>query len=154
LGRHRWRVLDTNPYQNHVGTQAGYILAVPQVALFQDYNTSPTHDFNATFEVGKSYDLTVGVFGKPSLAPGSTLQISLYYLDGLDNKVTVAGTTVTYSAEAFPTTPTFNLVDFGVNVRKCRWAMLGPGGTWASNWNPPSPSNKPRLVTGILTTSA
>src|SRR3954452_23171595 len=84
--------LDTNPYANHVGTQAGYILGFPQVTLFQDYNTSPTHDFNATFEVGKVYNLTVGVYGKSTLAPGSTLQLSLYYLDDSNNPVTVAAT--------------------------------------------------------------
>ncbi len=108
--------VDTNPYLNHDGTQCGYILAVPQVTLFQDYNSSPTHDFNATFEVGKAYNLTVGIFGKPSLAPASTLQLSLYYLDGLGNKVTVGSTTVTYSAAAFPITPSLNLIDYQVNV--------------------------------------
>ena len=76
--------VDSNPYGNVVGTQAGYILAVPQVTLFQDYNTSPTHDFDGTFEVGKAYNLTIGVFGKSSIAPGSTLELSLYYRDNLD----------------------------------------------------------------------
>ena len=74
--------LDVNPYVNHVGNQAGYILAFPQVSLFQDYSTSPTHDFNATYEVGNAYNLTVGVFGKSTLTPGATLELSLYYLDG------------------------------------------------------------------------
>src|SRR5688572_27764856 len=66
--------VDSNPYGNAVGTQAGYILAVPQVTLFQDYDTSPTHEFDGTFEVGKAYNLTIGVFGKTSIAPGSTLE--------------------------------------------------------------------------------
>ena len=70
--------LDVNPYANHNGVQAGYILGFPQVTLFQDYNSSPAHDFNATFNVGSSYNLTIGVFGKSTLAPGSTLQLSLY----------------------------------------------------------------------------
>src|SRR5688572_18545393 len=35
---------DTNPYGNRLGLQAGYILGFPQVTLFQDYNSSPTHD--------------------------------------------------------------------------------------------------------------
>src|SRR5215471_8228370 len=74
--------LDVNPYANHVGNQCGYILAVPQATLFQDYTSTPTHDFNATYDVGKSYTLTVGVFGKTTVAPGSTFQLSLYYLDG------------------------------------------------------------------------
>jgi hypothetical protein len=107
---------DTNPYQNHLGAQCGYILGFPQVTLFQDYNSSPTHDFNATFDVGKSYNLTVGVFGKSTLAPGSTLQLSLYYLDPGNNHVTIGSTTVTYNAATFPTSGPLNLVDFQVNI--------------------------------------
>jgi hypothetical protein len=108
--------LDVNPYANHDGTQAGYILGFPEVTLFQDYSTSPTHEFNATFEAGKSYTLTVGVFGKSTLAPGSTLELSLYYLDDANNHMAVASTTVTYSADAFPITNPLNLIDFSVTV--------------------------------------
>jgi hypothetical protein len=118
--------LDVNPYANHHGVQAGYILGFPQVTLFQDYNSSPTHDFNSVFEVGKSYNLTVGVFGKGTLAPGSTLQLSLYFRDGASNKVMIGSTTVTYSAAAFPTNTPLNLVDYQVNVP----AVL-PGDPWA-----------------------
>ena len=118
--------LDVNPYLNHDGNQAGYLLAVPQVALFQDYNSSPTHDFNAIFEVGMAYNLTIGIFGNSSLAPGSTLELSLYYRDGSDNKVTVGSTTVTYSAAAFPTTPSLNLIDYTVNV-----PTVQAGDAWA-----------------------
>ena len=108
--------LDVNPYANHDGLQCGYILGFPQVTLFQDYNSSPTHDFNATFDVGKSYNLTIGLFGKNTLAPGSTLELSLYYLDAASNHVNVASTTAIYSAAAFPTTNPLNLVDYQVNV--------------------------------------
>ena len=108
--------LDVNPYVNHVGNQAGYILGFPQVSLFQDYSTSPTHDFNATFEVGNAYNLTVGVFGKPTLTPGATLELSLYYLDGQDNRVAVGSTTITYNAADFPTAGPLSLIDFSVNV--------------------------------------
>ena len=118
--------LDVNPYVNHDGTQAGYILGFPQVTLFQDYNSSATHDFNATFEVGKSYNLTLGVFGKSTLAPGSTLGLSLYYLDGLNNHVAVGSTTVTYSSAAFPTTGPLSLVDYQVNV-----PTVQAGDAWA-----------------------
>jgi hypothetical protein len=118
--------LDVNPYVNHVGNQVGYLLAAPQVALFQDYSTSPTHDFNATFQVGRSYQLTAAIFGKSSLAPGSTLELSLYYLDALDNKVTVGSTVVSYSAAAFPTTGPLNLVDFSVHVPEVQ-----AGDAWA-----------------------
>jgi len=118
--------LDVNPYVNHNGLQCGYILGFPQVTLFQDYNSSPTHDFNATFDVGKSCNLTIGVFGKGTLAPGSTLELSLYYLDAASNHVNVASTTVTYSAAAFPTTNALNLVDYQVNV-----PTVQAGDAWA-----------------------
>ena len=108
--------LDTNPYGNRVGTQAGYILAVPQVTLFQDYDSSPTHEFDGSFEVGKAYNLTIGVFGKSSIAPGSTLELSLYYRDNLDNRVKVNSTVITYSSAEFPITPQLNLIDYQVNI--------------------------------------
>jgi hypothetical protein len=108
--------LDINPYGNRVGNQAGYILGFPQVTLFQDFNSTPAHEFDATFEVGMSYDLTVGVFGKSTLAPGSTLVLSLYYLDASNNRLPVASTTVTYSPENFPATAPLNLIDYSVSV--------------------------------------
>ncbi len=118
--------LDVNPYVNHDGTQCGYILGFPQVTLYQDYNSSATHDFNATFEVGQAYNLTIGVFGKSTLAPGSTLELSLYYLDALNNHVTVGSTTITYSAAAFPSTPPLSLIDYQVNV-----PTVQAGDAWA-----------------------
>jgi hypothetical protein len=118
--------IDSNPYGNRVGTQAGYILAVPQVTLFQDYNSSPTHDFDGTFEVGKAYNLTIGVFGKSSIAPGSTLELSLYYRDNLDNRVKVGSTVITYGASEFPSTPPLNLIDYQVNV-----PFVQAGDPWA-----------------------
>ncbi len=107
--------LDVNPYANHQGTQAGYILGFPEVTLYQDYDSSASHDFNATFDVGKSYNLTVGVFGKPTLALGSTLELSLYYRDGT-NRVTVGSTSISYSPASFPTNGALSLIDYQVNV--------------------------------------
>jgi len=111
---------NTTPYGNVTAAQAGYILAFPQVTLFQDYDSSPTHDFNATFEIGKSYNLTVGVFGKSrfpgAMAPGATFEMSLYYRDALGDRVSVGSTIITYSEAAFPTAAGLNLIDFAVNV--------------------------------------
>ena len=123
--------VDPNPYGNRDGTQAGYLLSFPQVALFQDYNTvawndaSPSHNFNAIFEPGKSYSLTVGLFGK-NMTEGSTLSLSLYYRDGLANMVTVGSTTVTYTAAGFPNTPPLSLFDYVVNV-----PTVQAGDAWA-----------------------
>ncbi len=122
-------VYNPAPYGNVVGAQAGYILMAPQVTLFQDYSTSPTHDFNATFDIGKSYNMTIGLFAKSSfgiIPPGSTLELSLYYLDDLANKVKVGSTVVSYSAADFPLTPTLNLIDYQVNV-----PVVNPGDAWA-----------------------
>jgi hypothetical protein len=128
--------VDTNPYGNRAGTQAGYLLSFPQAALFQDYNSvdwndpAPTHDFDASFEIGKSYTLTVGVFAKVrsplGISEGSLLQLSLYYRDGLDQVVTVGATTVTYNAASFPLTPNLNLIDYQVNV-----PVVQAGDAWA-----------------------
>ena len=106
------------------GTQAAFLFAVPEAALFQDYdsisgtNTVPSHDFNAAFNVNRAYTLTVGVLGGvdgyPPLYEGATLQLSLYYRDAASNLVTVASTTITNSAQLFPTNT--HLVDFSVYV--------------------------------------
>jgi hypothetical protein len=109
---------------NCEGTQAAFLFASPDVALFQDYdsiygtNTTPSHAFNAKFNVNRAYNLTVGViggvYGYPPLYEGATLQLSLYYRDASSNMVTVAATTITNSALLFPTNT--HLVDFSVYV--------------------------------------
>ena len=110
--------------ENCDGNQAAFVFALPDVALFQDYNsfygtnTTPSHAFNATFKVNRAYNFTVGViggvYGYPPLYEGATLQISLYYRDAASNMVTVAATTVTNTALLFPTNT--HLVDFSVYV--------------------------------------
>ena len=107
---------------NADGQQAAFLFAWPEAGLFQDYNslsgtnTTPSHAFNATFEVGNAYDLTVGVIGGGGgMKPGTTLQLGLYYRDALSNLVVmVAATSVTNSAGMFPANTHF--VDFQVHV--------------------------------------
>ena len=103
------------------GIQAAFLFALPEAGIFQDYNsisgtnTTPSHAFNAKFNVGKSYNLTVGVLGGGGgMKPDATLQLSLYYLDANSNRVTVATTTVTNTSAAFPTNT--HLVDYQVQV--------------------------------------
>ena len=106
------------------GSQAAFLFALPDVALFQDYNsvsgtnTVPTHAFNAKFNTDNAYTLTLGVMGgvdgSPPLYIGATLQLSLYYRDASSNMVTVASTTITNSVQLFPTNT--HLVDFSVYV--------------------------------------
>jgi hypothetical protein len=113
------------------GEQAAFLFAVPEAGLFQDYNslsetnTTPSHAFNATFEVGSAYDLTVGVIGGGgNMQPGVTLQLGLYYRDAASNLVMVAATTVTNTATSFPNNT--HLVDFQVHLPTVR-----AGDPWA-----------------------
>jgi len=112
------------PIDNCDGVQAAYLFADPQVALFQDYdstdyaNPTPTHAFDATYDAGKSYTLTVAVLGGTNLTEpmveGTTLELSLYYRDSSNNLVPVAALSVTNSGALFPS-PT-HFVDFQVQV--------------------------------------
>ncbi len=136
-----------NHIDNVDGAQAIYMFAVPEVALFQDYNSvdwndgAPTHGFDVTYEPGVAYNLTVGVLGGSDMAEGASLRFSFYYRDSGNNPVTVAATDVIYSPAAFPTTT--HLIDYQVNVPLVQvtdaWAgqkmgiqiaATSPGGTY------------------------
>jgi hypothetical protein len=89
------------------GVQAAFLFALPQVAIMQD--------LDATFEVGKTYTLTVGLIGGGGgMTNGSTFELSLYYLDASSNMDIVAASTVTNTPANFPTETHF--VDFQVQV--------------------------------------
>jgi len=103
------------------GNQALWLFAVPEVGLFQDYDSmdwndpSPSHDFNATFEVGRSYHLTVGIIGTGGgMLEGVTLELSLYYRDAASNRVAVATTSVTNTPAIFSNNTHF--IDFQVHL--------------------------------------
>jgi hypothetical protein len=107
------------------GAQAIWLFVVPEAGLFQDYNSMdlddivPSHAFEARFEVGKSYHLTVGVIGTGGgMQPGATLELSLYYRDGASNRVTVVATSVTNLLTVFSNNT--QLVDCTVNVPTVR----------------------------------
>ena len=120
---------------NMDGAQGGYILALPGTGMSQE--------LDATYEVGLSYTLTVGMASSSSqpLLEGNTFELSLYYLDALDALVTVASTPITYSITEFPTLTEF--VDFTVNLGEVQggdaWAgenigirLLSTSGTGAA----------------------
>jgi hypothetical protein len=115
---------------NADGQQAVYLFAVPSVGLFQDYASvawnegAPSHAFDVTYEVGLSYELTVGVLAGPGMAPGATLQVSLYYRDGSDQFVTVASRDIVFSPAEFPTTTHLN--DYQVHL-----PTVAAGDAWA-----------------------
>ena len=113
------------------GNLAIWLWAIPEVALFQDYDSTdwrprpPTHAFDARFEIDKSYALTVGVNGGGGgMSNGTTLQISLYYRDRSSNMVTVAATSITNNLENFPNHT--HLTDYDVRVPTVR-----AGDAWA-----------------------
>ena len=111
--------------ENCDGAQAGWLFAVPEVAMFQDSDTTPPPVLDVRFDAGKSYRLTVGVIGMGgNMLEGVPLELSLYYRDAGGNPVTVAATTVTNSAAVFPARTRF--VDFAVQVPEVR-----PGDAWA-----------------------
>jgi hypothetical protein len=121
------------------GTQAAFVFALPEVAVFQDYdsiygtNTAPSHAFNAHFNTNCAYTLTVGVIGGvngyPPLYEGATLQVSLYYRNAAGNMVAVAATALTNTGQLFPTNTHF--VDFSVYLPGVRasdpWAGQNVG---------------------------
>jgi len=102
------------------GSQAMYLFAVPDVGLFQDYDSTdwahptPPHVFDARFEVDTAYRLTVGVVGTGPLAQGASLLVGLYYRDSASNRVTVAATHIVYTNTVFSNAT--HLLDFQVNV--------------------------------------
>ncbi len=121
----------TEHIDNCHGNQAVWLFANPGAGFFQDYDsmdwndTAPTHAFNATFETGKSYRMTVGVIGGGyNMLPGTPLEASLYYRDAFSNKVNVASTTIIYSATYFSNRTHF--IDFTVTTPTVR-----AGDAWA-----------------------
>jgi hypothetical protein len=83
---------DPDHIDNCDGNQAAWLFAVPEVELFQD--------LAATFEVGQSYHLTVGIFGGGgNMKDGVPIEIRLYYRDAEDKKVIVGATTFTYDLD-------------------------------------------------------
>lgn len=105
------------------GNQAMWLWVQPELGLFQDYDSvdwndsAPTHAFDAKYEVGKSYKLTVGLLvggmgNGGGIQPGATVDLSLYYRDANSNRVTVAVTTITNSPLVFTNSTT--LLDFSV----------------------------------------
>ena len=99
----------TNRTDNMDGQQAAWLFAVPGLAIFQDSislagtNGTPAREFDARYEVGKSYVLTVGVMGGGGgMSSGATLELGLYYVNAAGNRVIVATTTITNTPEVFP----------------------------------------------------
>lgn len=121
----------SNYIDNCHGLQALWLFAVPEVCLFQDYDSMdwndvvPSREFNAEYELGKSYRLTVGVIGTGgNMQQGATIDLSLFYRDASSNRIAVATTTLTNTYDVFSNNTHF--VDCYVNVPAVR-----VGDAWA-----------------------
>jgi hypothetical protein len=103
-----------------LGTQAGFMLSLPGAGLFQDDQTrdwsGAQNGLNAVYQVGLSYQLTLGLFGKGMVENYSSMQLSLYYRDGA-NRITIgAPTTITFNTTTFNPAGPFALVDYSVSI--------------------------------------
>jgi hypothetical protein len=109
------------------GNQALWLFAVPEVALFQELGdpANPTSE-DVLFEVGQSYQMTVGVIGGGGgMREGVTLELAFYYRDDASNQVTVAATSITNTASRFSSLTHF--VDCTVAV-----PTVAAGDAWAN----------------------
>jgi hypothetical protein len=111
------------------GDQALWLFAVPEVELFQDALAPnpalPFLNFNATYEPGRFYSLSLGINGGGgNMLEGVELQIGLYYRDEGGNKILIATTKVVHSVAAFPDHQHFT--DFRVHV-----PVVRPTDPWA-----------------------
>lgn len=96
------------------GNQALWLFAIPEVGLFQDYDSVdwahsvPTHAFAERFEAGKAYTLAAGfIGGGGNMLPGASIELALYFRDAASNQVVVAATNIVFSPALFPTTTHF-----------------------------------------------
>ena len=108
------------PGEQHItnadGDQLAYIFATPDMGVYQDLET--------TYEIGRSYRLTVALRGGSGGMPlGSPVEVSLYYRDGGNNIVPVAATEFLNEHSGSPT----SLLDVIVDV-----PTVLPGDAWAN----------------------
>jgi hypothetical protein len=123
---------DATFIHNIDGIQAAFMADAPTVEVSQDYEAvdwaGVTHQFPSQYEVGKAYDLTVGLIGGGGgMPPGSTMQIALYYRDVSSNKVVIAVRAITNSLAAFPDKT--NFVDFTAHLPGVK-----PTDAWAGKY--------------------
>ena len=80
---------------NMDGTQAAYIFGDQGVGLYQTLGSN--------YQVGTSYQMTVGIVGQGGGMPdGAIVQLVFYYLDTSGDMVPIATTTVTENSANFP----------------------------------------------------
>lgn len=152
-GGFRWNQLvgiytnltDSSTIVNMDGSQGLWLFAVPDAGLSIDYHSvdyddpEATHAFDAAFDVGRSYRLTVGVIGGGlGMFEGVPLEMALYYHDANTNAITVASKTITYNLAQFPTRTSFTDVslDVGTVLAEDDWAGKRMGISFTSTVTP------------------
>ena len=119
-----------NPYSNLAGNQAAYMLSLPGAGIFQDNQSTDwsgaVSGLNASFQIGYGYQLTLGVFGKSMVENYSSMQLSLYYRDGINMVSVGAPTTITFNSTTFNPAGPFTLVDYSVII-----PVVQAGDAWA-----------------------
>ncbi|HSU57034.1 MAG TPA: hypothetical protein VLT36_23530 [Candidatus Dormibacteraeota bacterium] len=90
------------------GAYAAFLFAVPEVALFQDYestdwsHTNALHAFGPVFDPGKTYHFALGIMGGGGgMLEGATLDLGFYYRDSASNIVSITTVTVTNTISVF-----------------------------------------------------
>lgn len=77
------------------GNQAALMFGLPEMGLYQE--------LSSTYEVGKSYHLTLGLVGQGGgMLEGVTLDLQLYYRTSPTTTVVIGDQTVTHNAANFP----------------------------------------------------
>ncbi len=96
-----------NHIDNIDGSQAAYLFAVPEVGILQDFD-SPAGDNRPKFEIGKSYQLALGVIGGGGgMTNGASLEVSFYHRDPSGHPVTIVATNIVHDPATFPTNTRF-----------------------------------------------
>jgi hypothetical protein len=117
--------------ENCHGAQAIFLFAVPQTGLFIDYDSTdwtssiPTHAFDVKFEVGRAYQLSLGVLGTGGMTNGASLMVGVYYRDSSNRMVVVQSTNIVYNRTLFPDSTHFQ--DYGLWVPPVK-----AGDAWAN----------------------
>jgi len=91
------------------GNQALYLFALPGVGIFQDVESkdfddpAPSRQFDVVYRPGYRYTLTAGVLGMgANMLEGVPLELSLYYVVDVTNRLAVATRVITNSLGMFP----------------------------------------------------
>ncbi|MGA2035920.1 MAG: PEP-CTERM sorting domain-containing protein [Thermoguttaceae bacterium] len=97
------------PIDNVDGNQAAFMFSNPGLEISQQLTN--------TFQVGTSYQLTVGIAGGSyGMAIGCPMEIGLYYLDGSGNQVMAGTTTVVNDATLAQGSYVTHLTDYQLTI--------------------------------------